>query len=160
MAIKKIRSKNLNAVRIISRQDEAIDFDASEWDLYEEDPVLNENSLKFKEGKEPTIFLCNFALTGKEQASLQDAMVSGVDEEKNPKVSIGKYSYQIAKVCLKDIQNPANELDVIRLKKDSRGYVSDETMTELHQAGVVNEIFNHYFRLTQPQTEGKKEIKN
>lgn len=158
MAIKKIKSKSLNAVRIISRQDEAIDIDSSDWDLYEEDPAANESALKFKAGKEPTIFLCNFALTGKEQAALQDAMVSGIDDEKNPKVSLGRYAYQIAKVCLKDIQNPAAEVDVIKLKKDSRGYVSDETMTELHQAGVVNELFNHYFRLTQ--TPEKKEIKN
>jgi hypothetical protein len=85
-------------------------------------------------------------------------MFSGVDEEKNPKFTLGKWGYNVVKFCLKDIQNPLNEAQVIRLKKDSKGYVDDETMTVLQKFGLVGEIFNLYFSLTQ--TEAKANSKN
>jgi len=149
MAFKTTITKKLNAIRFISKMDSALDLEASDYDKYLEDPVQNEPLLKFVEGQTPTIFVLNFELTGKEQAQLQDHMFSGVDEEKNPKFSLGKWGYNVVKTCLKDIQNPLNESQVIRIKKDAKGYVDDEVMTQLQKFGLVSEIFNLYFALTQ-----------
>jgi hypothetical protein len=149
MAFKTTLTKKLNAVRFISKSDSALDLENCNYDEYMEDPNAKEATLKFLEGQAPTIFILNFELSGKEHAMLQDNMFGGVDEDKQPKITMGKWGYNAVKACLKDIQNPPNETQVIRLKKDSKGYVSDETMTELQKFGLVNELFNLYFSLTQ-----------
>ena len=158
MAFKKSGVRNLNAVKLISRNDGAVDLELSDFALYDKDPITNESYLKLLDGKSPTIFLCNFEVTGKDGAAIQDSMIGGVDDEKNPKMTMGKWAYEITRRCLKDIQNPVGETDVIKLSRDSKGYVSDETMTELQRYGIVNEIFNHYFTLTQ--SEVKSNSKN
>jgi len=158
MAFKKSGLRNLNSVRIISRNDSAIDQEKSNFDAYMLDAIGNENSIVFLEGKLPTIFLCNFEVDGKSGAAIQDSMMGGIDDEKNPKVTPGRWAYEICRRCVKDIQNPIGEVDVIKLTKDVKGFVSDETMTELQKYGIVNEIFNHYFALTQ--SEVKTNAKN
>jgi len=158
MAFKKSGVRNLNAVKLISRNDGAVDLELSDFTLYDKDPIINESEIKLLDGKSPTIFLCNFEVTGKDGAAIQDSMIGGVDDEKNPKMTMGKWAYEITRRCLKDIQNPVGETDVIKLSRDSKGYVSDETMTELQRYGIVNEIFNHYFKLTQ--SEVKSNSKN
>jgi len=158
MAFKKSGVRNLNAVKLISRNDGAVDLELSNFTLYDKDPIINESEIKLLDGKSPTIFLCNFEVTGKDGAAIQDSMIGGVDDEKNPKMTMGKWAYEITRRCLKDIQNPVGETDVIKLSRDSKGYVSDETMTELQRYGIVNEIFNHYFTLTQ--SEVKSNSKN
>jgi len=158
MAFKTTLTKKLNAIRFISKSDSALDLENCNYDEYAEDPNVKESELKFIEGQMPTIFVLNFELSGKEHAMLQDNMFAGVDEEKQPRLTMGKWAYNVVKSCLKDIQNPPNETQVIRLKKDSKGYVSDETMTELQRFGVMTEIFNLYFSLTQ--TDVKAHSKN
>jgi len=149
MAFKTTLTKKLNAIRFVSKADSALDLANCNYDEYAEDPCTKEETLKFLEGQLPTVFILNFELSGKEHAMLQDNMFAGVDDEKNPRLTMGKWAYNVVKSCLKDIQNPPNETQVIRLKKDSKGYVSDDTMTELQKFGLVNEIFNLYFALTQ-----------
>jgi hypothetical protein len=149
MAFKTSTVKKLNAIRFISKADAALDLENCDYESYLEDPNGKEHTLKFLEGELPTVFVLNFELSGKEQAMLQDNMFSGVDEEQQPKLTMGKWGYNVTKFCLKDIQNPPNIIDVIRLKKDSKGYVADDTMTELTKYGIVAEIFSLYFALTQ-----------
>lgn len=151
MAFKTTLKKKLNAIRFISKMDSALDLEACEYDEYLKDPVENAPLLKFLEGQTPTVFILNFELSGKEQALLQDSMFSGVDEDQNMKFSMGKWGYNVVKHCLKDIQNPPNEQDVIKLKKDSKGYVDEPTMTELQKFGLVGEIFTLYVSLTQTE---------
>lgn len=149
MAFKTTNTKKLNALRFISKLDASLDLDACDYESYLLDPNTKESTLVFKDGLLPTIFVLNFELSGKEQAMLQDNMFGGVDEEQNPKLTMGKWAYNVTKFCLKDIQNPPNEADVIKIKKDSKGYVSDDVMTELQKYGIVSEIFTLYFALTQ-----------
>lgn len=158
MAFKTTTKKKLNAIRFISKMDSALDLETCDYEEYLKDPTQNEHLLKFVEGQTPTIFILNFELSGKEQALLQDSMFSGVDEDHNMKFSMGKWGYNVVKHCLKDIQNPPNEKDVIKLKKDSKGYVDEFTMTELQKFGLVGEIFTLYVSLTQ--TEAKTNSKN
>ena len=152
------QSHRLNAVRIISRNDDAVDEEASDWEVYDKDPVRNEKALVMKADQTPTIFLCNFELTGKEAANVKDALISGIDDEKNIKMSYGKWSYRVTQLTLKGIENPPNVKDVIEYKKDGRGYVSDQTMTLLERMGLVSEIFTHYTSLTQ--SKEKENAKN
>jgi len=158
MAVKITDQRKVNAVRIISRSDGAIDEANSDWDLYNQDPIKNEGALKFLPKGQPTIFLCNFDISGKESALIKDAMIGGKDDDENTKMSIGKWGYLVTKITLKDIQNPEGEKDVIELKKDSKGYVSDDTMTKLEKIGIVTEILTHWVKLTQ--TGVKAEAKN
>lgn len=150
MAFESINVRKLNCVRVICPHDPALDLEAMEetdiLDLYEEDPVKNEGLLKFKEGKLPSVFICNFEISGKEAALIKDNM-SGIDAEKNPKLSFGSWEYTTVRVVLKDVENPGS----IKFKKDSRGYVDDFTMSQLERFGVVSHIFKVYNKLTNPE---------
>lgn len=149
MAIKTNERQRYNAVRLISRADSAVDQDMSDWDSYAANPVANEHVLRFKPGCQPTILLCNFEVSGKEAAAIKDAMMAGLDSDNNAKVSYGRWAYTVVKTVLKAIENPPGERDVIELKKDSKGYASDQTLTELERLGILTEIFTHYITLTQ-----------
>lgn len=149
----------LNCVTIISRQDSAVDSDATDWNAYDADPIGNASAIKLKPGQEPTKFICNFDLSGKESAQIKDAMVKNMDEEsRRPNLAYGKWSYTAVRLTLKDIQNPPNTDGVVEFKKDGTGYVMDSVMSVLERAGVVQEIFNHYLTLTQG--EAKDNAKN
>lgn len=158
MAFKIQHTKPINAVEIISRNDEAIDREKSDFTKYDDDPIDNKDAIVLKPGMEPTIFLCNFQLTGSQQAAIQNAMLTGVDENNQPKMTIGSWAYSVVKHVLKDIRNPANEADCIQFKRLGNGLVHDDTMTLLSRYGLINEIFNHYVNLTQ--TDVGKNIKN
>lgn len=150
MAFTTTNARPLNAVRIVSRADDAVDHEASDWDEYMDDAIKNAASLKMKPGKSATYFLCNFQLTGKESARIKDAMIKGVDRDSNEmNMSYGRWAYTVAKLTLKDIQNPPNVDGIIEYKKDGTGYVLDSVLDVLESAGVVQEIFNHWVALTQ-----------
>ena len=73
-------------------------------------------------------------------------------EAKQQKVTTGSWAYMVCKLGLKSIDNPAGVKVPIVLKKggDHGGkYVSDETMSQLVRAGIVDEIFIHYVNLTK-----------
>jgi len=79
MAIRNTQgASKLAAVYIISRQDDAIDWPASDEKAYKE--AYDEKHLTLIAGKEPTRFLCNFELDAKGDSEVQDAMIVGVDE--------------------------------------------------------------------------------
>ena len=144
MAVTSTNIKKLNSVRLFSRADDAIDHDATDWDAYDDDP-LNESLIKMLPEKEPTVFLCNFEFKGKDSTVVNDAVFGAMDRnEKSPKVNFNNWAYQVVRHGLKDIKNPAGVDDVIKMKKDSGLYVSEETMTKLEQAGIVGEIFRHW----------------
>jgi hypothetical protein len=158
MGISLESKKRLNAVRIISKQDDAIDFDNSDWEKYDEDPIENESALKFLAEKHPTVFICNFEFDAKENSKIQDAMFSGIDEERNPKPAYGAWSLAVVKYSLKGIENHPSNANPIKFKVDSKSYVSEETLNILQKVGVIGEIFNHYLKLSQ--TGVNKNLKN
>ena len=158
MAISVSNVKRLNAVRIISRIDDAIDNDASDWEKYDEDPIENESALKFLADKLPTIFICNFELDAKDNSRVQDSMFAGIDEDKNPRPAYGAWSLSVVKYSLKGIENPPGCKDPIRFKVDSKGNTSEETLNMLQKVGIISEVFNHYLKMTQ--TGVNKNLKN
>lgn len=140
--------KRINCVRMISKIDDAIDHVNSDWDLYDEDLIQNEDALKFLPDKIPTIFICNFELDAKTNAKIQDAMFAGIDDERNPRPAYGGWALAVAKYTLKGIENPAGVSDPIRFKVDSKGFASDEVLNTLQKAGIIQEIFTHFIKLT------------
>ena len=147
MAVRKGAKRNLKNLEIISEQDDAVDMDQSDWDQYKE--TCDTKYLVFKPNTEPTIFLCDFELKGKEAENVKNAMLKGVDEDGNPSLAIGSYSHRIVKYTLKDIKNPGDlsAEDRIEYKKESGQYAHADTIAELETLGIVTEIFNFYTRL-------------
>ena len=144
MAIQLQKKLPINAVEIISQHDDALDLEASDWEGYKETGDVSK--LKFIPGKQPTIFLCNFLMKGKEAVALKNSMLSGVDEEGRPRLSYGSWSFKVVKYALKDIKNPDGIPDDAKLvfKKDEQGYAHDDLLVTLETIGVVNEIFGMY----------------
>jgi len=155
-----MNKRKLNAIRFISKIDDAVDVEASDRDLYLEDPVANADALKFKKGKEPTIFLLNFELSGKENAAIEDKQSGGLDDERNPKISMGAWSYAVARMTLKDIQYPAGETPIVEFKKEGRGYASERVLDTLSKLGIIGEIFNLFITLRASDAEVKANAKN
>lgn len=158
MAIKRQAKTNLNSLAIISKHDESVDLDKSNWDEYQK--KLDPAHLVFKEGMQPTRFLCNFELKGKEAVTIKNAIFGGSDEDGKPLVTMGTWSYRVVKLTLKDIQNPEDLPlhEQVTMRKDDRGLAHDDLIGELDRYGIVDEIFGHYSRLIL--TSGKEQGKN
>lgn len=147
MAIKVQRKKPLNALEIICSFDDAIDQDNSDIEEYKKTADISH--LKFHPDKQPTVFLCNFELKGKESANVKNAMISGKDDEGNPQLALGTWSFRVVKYTLKDIKNPTDLAadEKIEFKKDKDGYAHDDLIATLDNLGVVTEIFSFYTQL-------------
>jgi hypothetical protein len=150
MAIKLTQSRKLNALEIISKGDDALDMERSNWGEYEKS--YDSTHLCFLPGKEPTRFVVNFELTGKQSAKVKNSMFSGRDEDDGtPKVALGDWSFRVVKYSLKDIKNPSDlpEAECIKFQKDENGYAHDDLLATLDKHGIVNEIFSAYTTLVQ-----------
>jgi len=152
--------RKLNAIRYVCRKDDAVDLEASDRELYDEDPVKNADALVMKKGKEPTYFILNFEINGREDAMIKDARLKGVDEDKNPIMAMGKWAYTVTKICLKDIQNPPGVKALVEYKKDGKGYVVDNVLDKIAPYGVIDEIWQLFLSLREVKEEVKKEAKN
>lgn len=160
MAITLQHGKRLNAVRIISRIDDAVDAATTDWEAYDKD--LDESHVKLLPGKKPTVFLCNFELKAKEAAAIKNNMQTvEVDAGENKiKMTMGSWAFQVVRLTLKDIENPDTVPadSQLVMKREGAGYPTDDTLTQLERLGIVQEIFNHY--LTQTQAIKKAVSKN
>ncbi len=147
MAISIQKRMPINAVEVISESDDAVDHAASDWEEYKKTGDVSK--LKFLEGKQPTIFLCNFALKGTQAAALKNSMLGGTDDDGKPQVAFGTWSFRVAKYCLKDIRNPDDLPDDAKLmyKKDEKGLTHDDLLVTLDSLGIINEIFAMYSAL-------------
>lgn len=161
MAIRKQQLRNLQAIEIISQFDEAVDKDQSDIKAYMEDCIRNRDKLVLRPGIEPTIFLCKFKLSANDRALIDDSMVSGYDKEaQSAKLRYGSWKKTVARICLKDIRNPAEAIqDGIEFKKDGSGYVLDSTLDELSEMGIVDEIWSHFMALTGENSQERQEVK-
>lgn len=147
MAILIQKQQPINAVEVISEQDDALDLEASDLEGYKKTGDVSK--LKFLPDKQPTIFLCNFSLRGTQAAALKNAMIGGTDEDGKPQIAFGSWSFKAAKFCLKDIKNPEGLPDDAKLifKKDEKGLAHDDLLATLDRLGIVNEIFSMYSSL-------------
>ena len=137
----------INAVEVVSEQDDALDLEASDIEGYKKTGDLSK--LKFIADKQPTIFLCNFSLKGQQATVVKNSMMGGTDDEGKPVVAFGTWSFRVAKYCLKDIKNPDGLAEDSKLifKKDEKGLAHDDLLATLDRIGIVNEIFSMYSAL-------------
>lgn len=160
MAINISKSRqDFTAVRVISQVDDAIDQEASDYEAYKD--TLDESKLHFVDGKSPTVFICNFKFDAKTSARVNNAMLSRQSEDGKPALAFGSWSQTIAKVSLKDIQNPSDQPpdEQLRLKRDVNGYVHDDLLSQLEQLGIVDDIFNAYL-FSQKKSKSPADSKN
>lgn len=160
MAVILTAIKPKNSVTVYSRVDDAIDHNASDWTAYLEDPIKNEKALVFHPGKQPTRFICNFEFNGKDDAAIKDAMTGSIDSNKNMKVTMGAWQYEVVRRALKAIENPPGLEGVIELKLESGKLVDERTMTMLTKAGVSGDIFSVYLALKGDDESEKAQAKN
>lgn len=140
--------KSAGEVKIICRRDSALDVTDEEYDAYI-DAGGDEAKLKFKPDSEPTRFLLDLNLRGKDAARIKNAMIGGRDDDGKPKMTMGDWQHAVVKRVLKGIENPASVPmeKQIRFTKDSQGQASDELMGWCERVGLVNNIFALYSSL-------------
>lgn len=100
-----------------------------------------------KEGKQATIFKINFNLEYKKQIAINNASIGGFGKGEDGGYKLGSHSFQIVRTVLVDIVNPDDMAaeDKISFKKDPKtGLVSEETMKELYDLGIVEDLFGFY----------------
>lgn len=153
MAIKLNQKNPINAVIVISKNDDAVDLKASKWDDYKE--TADVSKLAFLPDAQPTRFLCNFELSSRQMAAVKNGMLSGKDDEGNPQLTLGSWAHRVVKFTLKDIQNPESvpEAERIVYKKDENGLAHDDLIGTLDRYGIVDEIFGFYTKLALSSTK-------
>lgn len=162
MAIKMTeqRKKDLTKVKIIAKIDDSIDWDSedTDWEAYSD--TLNESNLAFKPNCQPTRFVCNFELKEKDARAIKNYLLTGKDTEGRPTFAFGDWSSEVARRCLKAIEEPEgmSPMDKIPFETDRDGYLNKKTMGILQRVGVIEEIFAQYGRLTS--NDERKETKN
>lgn len=152
MAFKTGKRRALNALTLISLQDDAVDWDKSNKEEYRK--TADANHLVFLPNMQPTKFLVNFDLSGKQAQAIKNGMLAGRDDNGDPQVTLGTWAHRVVKHTLKDIQNPEGmpEDEKLVMKKDENGLVHDDLLGQLDRFGVVDEIFGFFTRLVTANT--------
>lgn len=153
--------RRLNAIRYICRNDGAIDLENSDRELYESDPMKHADALKMKAGEDPTVFILNFEVTGRENSMIKDSTLKGIDDDKNPMIAMGKWAYTVAKICIKGIENPPNVKNpYVEFKKDGKGYIAENVLDKLSAIGVIDEIWSLFIKLREGDDAERVNSKN
>ena len=157
MAFKVHNLPKIDNVTVVSKHDDAVNHDETDWHDYVKD--YDYKKLHFLPGKEPTKFICNFSHNADEAATLKNSMMGGYDDvTKKPKVTIGSYQQMVVRFSLKSIVNPSSlpKNEHLDLKKDGK-YVHIDSLTKFERWGLVDEIFQAYSTMTKANpTEGNE----
>lgn len=147
----------LNALLIISKSDDSIADEGSDWDAYAE--TFDENKLVFVPDHQPTRFLVNFQMQSKDIAKVKNHMLGKTGEDGRPTFAYGEWSQEIVRRTLKEIQQPDSLTpeEKIPFKKDKDGFVHPDTLAVLERLGIIEEIFGYYAKhvLTSTRAEAK-----
>lgn len=149
MAIRLQNRKDMSRIEFIAEADEAIDHKDSECSYEEYLKTGDESKLRFKPDLQPTRFILNFELKGKDAERVKNAAMSGKDLDGKTALSIGTLMFTLAKLSIKSIQYAPDEpLETqIILKKDDRGNVHDDTLALLDRYGILDGIWSLYGNL-------------
>lgn len=149
MALKK--KKKLGIVDYIHPSDEAIDLaidpetgkPVSDVDKYKE--TYDKGHLVIKEDQVPTIFKINMSPDYKTQVRIKNASIGGGMGEMG--FQVGSHASAVVRAVLVEVLNPDNLPlnEKIILKKDRKtGLLTDETMEELEEIGLVDDLYGFY----------------
>jgi hypothetical protein len=152
MAIKK--KLQLGIIDFIHPDDDAIDIfvdeetgvPVSDVEQYRKDWNFKEHCT-LKEDVEPTKFQINFSVPYEKQVAIKNASVGGFGKGQEAGFRLGSHSNQIVRTVLVGIKNPETMPigEQIVFSKDRKtGMVSDKTMEELEELGIVDDIYGFY----------------
>lgn len=150
-------TRDLSCIEVICTNDDAVDKEKSDLDAYKKS--YDRKHLAFLPDHQPTVFVCNFSLSGKESIRVKNAMV-GQSDDGGVSVALGSWEHHVTKTTLKEIRNPADmplEHQFV-LRKDDKGYVHDDLIARLDRVGVVGQIFAAYSTLVM--SEARQNAKN
>lgn len=144
----------LGIVSFIHYNDDAINTDIdestglpiSDIEKYKEDFDFEKHCV-LHAGKTPTIFKINFGITSKKMRAIKNSTFGGGGKDEDFGYKHGNYSFQVVRSVLSDIVNSPDVTveQHFLFKRDSKTLlVSDETMEELENVGLVDDIFSFY----------------
>ncbi len=125
--------------------DEATGQPVSDVEKYRE--TWEVKHIAMLEGKEPTKFKINFAIPYKKHVAIKNSSVGGFGKGEEAGFKLGNHSNQIVRSVLVDIINAPDmeEEDKLSFKRDPKTkLVSDDTMLELEDLGIVDDIYGFY----------------
>lgn len=148
MAIRAEKKRPLNALEYVSVNDDAIDLEASDIDDYKK--TGDASKLKYLPNMQPTIFLLNFELKGRDAELIKNSLFGGKDADGKPQVTMGTWSFVVAQVTLKDIRNPdgLSVDEALVFRKNEKGNAHADLIATLERFGIVDEISSLYSTLT------------
>lgn len=135
-------NKNADNIKVIVEIDDALDKSAADFDanFIEYTKTLNENLLTFLPGRQPTRFVMVRHLPLEAHEKVMEKQIS-VGSDMKPKVQLS-YIIEEVRCALVGIENPAGCEYPIEFKKESDGFASKDLMAFLHEAGIINPLFN------------------
>lgn len=109
-----------------------------EWD-FEKHCVLKHDVV-------PTLFKINFAVTYKKQIAIKNSQLGGFGKGEETGFKLGNHSNQVVRSVLIDIINPPgmDKKDEVVFKREGADLVSEATMRELEEMGVVDDIYSFW----------------
>lgn len=144
MAMRNSKKRDLSALELVARNDDAINFKASNYAEYVKE--LDEKHLVFVEGAQPTRFILNFEFDGKGAQKVKNSMIASKDDNDEPSVSLGTWQFQVARQALRAITNPPDLplAEQFIMRRDEKGLVHDELLAKLDKQGIIQDIFTAY----------------
>jgi len=142
MAIK--RRLNVGVVDFIHPADDAIDEKETDLKKYRE--TWDQNHIVLKEGVVPTIFKLNFSINWSKHRAIKNSTL-GISDDGKAAFMLGNHSAQLVRSILVDVVNPPGMTDQekVPFKMNKKtGLVDDDTMGELENLGVVDDIYSFY----------------
>lgn len=137
---------NKQTIEVVTFVDECLDMTREDYDLYLED-VENKDLLAFKEGKtyvDCTRFVLKKVLSFDNQQNImgrQMKMSFNAQTKKSEMTSDISYILEEARISIADINSP-DQIDAIRFKKDSDGYLNKSICAALQSAGILMDLYN------------------
>lgn len=143
MAIK--RRAKIGVVGFIHPADDAIDPALSDLEKYRD--TWDDQHIVLKEDIKPTVFKVNFSLNWKKQTAVKNASF-GMSEEGGAKFMLGNHSAQLVRSILVGIDQPDSIAmgERIPFKQTKNGLVDEDTMSELDELGIVDDIYSFYLK--------------
>lgn len=163
MAMKK--KKTLGVVKFIHPKDSAIDVSIdedtgkprSDIEAYEDDYDFEKHCV-LVDGEVPTYFKINFGVSYKKQIAIKNSTLGGYGKGEEAGFKLGNHSNQVVRTILIGIDNPEGmaKEDKISFKREDGDLVSKDTMQELEEMGVVDDLYSFWAKMKADPEDLKK----
>lgn len=99
-----------------------------------------------REDVKPTVFKLNFALSFKKQRAIKNATLGGNAKEDDFGFKLGNHQFQVVRSILTNIVQPDDLApeDRFKFERGPDQLVSEDTMTDLENHGIVDDIYSFW----------------